>query len=169
MDASLDLVLARFQKAEMLKYMDAHPEDFEKAIQVAVSDEDHASWRAAWLVHTCMEDNDERLRPNLAKLVSAIDGKKDGHQRELMKILLRMDLDEDAESYLFDHAVTLWESVKKTPSVRYIAFRVMVKVAEHYPELVHEILVLTQPQYINSLSPGIKNSILKMIRKLEEE
>ena len=168
MSASLELVLARYQKAEMLEYMASHPEDFEKAVQIAISDEVHACWRAAWIVTNIMEDNDERIRPYIDELVSAIDGKEAGHQRELMKILLRMELSEDQESYLFDHSVTLWESVKLTPSVRYIAFRIMVKVAEHYPELKHEILVLTQPQYINSLSPGIQNSIRKMIRELEE-
>ena len=168
MKESLELVLAKYQKTAMLEYMAAHPEEFVTALTIATGEETHANWRAAWLITNCMEDNDERIQPHLNKLVSAVAGKDDGHQRELLKILLRMELNEEHESYLFDHSVTLWESVKLTPSVRYIAFRIMVKVAEHYPELKHEILELTQPQYVNSLSPGIRNSIQKMIRALED-
>ncbi len=168
MSESLELVLAKYQKAAMLEYMAAHPEEFETALTIATGEETHANWRAAWLITNCMEDNDERIKPHLDKLVSAVSDKEDGHQRELLKILLRMELKEDHESFLFDHCVMLWESVKRTHSVRYIAFRMMVKVAEHYPELKREILELTQPQYVNSLSPGIRNSIQKMIRALED-
>ena len=168
MSESLDLVLAKYQKAAVLEYMAAHPEDFERAVEIAISDDTHACWRAAWMVTHWMEDNDPRIQPFLDEMVSAIPIKESNHQRELLKILLQMELNEEHESFLFDHCVSLWESVKLTPSVRYIAFRVMVKVAKHYPELRHEILVLTQPQYINSLSPGIKNSIQKMIRELED-
>lgn len=168
MSESLELVLAKYQKAAMLEYMAAHPEDFDKALTIAAGEEPHLNWRAAWLVTNCMEDNDQRIQPHLDTLVSAVSGKEDGHQRELMKILLRMELNEDHESFLFDHSVMLWESVKRTHSVRYIAFRIMVKVAEHYPELKHEVLELTQPQYVNSLSPGIRNSIQKMITALKD-
>lgn len=168
MNESLELVLAKYQKEAALEYMAAHPEDFENTVEIACSDEAHTCWRAAWLVTLCMEDNDPRVRPHLNKILSALADKEDGHQRELMKILLRMNLDEEHESYLFDHSINLWESVKLTPSVRYIAFRIMVKVAEHYPELKHEILELTQPQYVNSLSPGIRNSIHKMISALKD-
>lgn len=168
MTESLELVLAKYQKEAALKYMAAHPEDFETAVEIACSDEAHTCWRAAWLITLCMEDNDSRIRPYLDHMVGTLTGKEDGHQRELLKILLRMELTEDQESYLFDHSVSLWESVKRTHSVRYIAFRIMNKVSQKYPELKHEVLELTQPQYVNSLSPGIRNSIQKMINTLKD-
>ena len=167
MPINLELILARSYKADALAYMDAHPEDFKKLVEIALSNHHHTNWRAAWLAFNCMEDNDLRLQPFIGRMVVLLPQLEEGHQRELLKILFRMQLGEDHESLLFDHCVGLWESVKKSPSLRYIAFRFMMRVAEHYPELRHEILVLTQPQYVNALSPGIKNSVNKMIRILE--
>ncbi|MBR9976147.1 MAG: hypothetical protein KFF77_11245 [Bacteroidetes bacterium] len=69
---------------------------------VRVSDAQPYAWRAAWLLSDCMETNDRRLRGRRDAFIAAIPDKADGHQRELLKILLRMDLGERHESRLFD-------------------------------------------------------------------
>ena len=168
MALNLQLVLTRQYKEGALAYMEEHPEDFEPALKIALSEEPHLGWRAAWLVFNCMTDNDPKIAPFLDQILNVLPEKKDGHQRELLKILMRMELTDDQQGFLFDHCVTLWESVRRTPSIRYAAFRMMVQIASSYPELKHEILVLTQPQFINTLSPGIKNSVRKMIAKLKD-
>jgi hypothetical protein len=54
----------------------------------------------------------------------------------------------------------------KKPSVRYNAFKIIVKIAEKHPELSHEIGMLIQDQYIESLSETVKKSIAKMVKWL---
>lgn len=163
----LESILMRRKKPEMVEYLNNHPEHFDEAMHLALSQELPFCWRAAWLIGGHIKKNDPRVRPYIGKIIEVIPESNDGHQRELLKILLVMDLEEENESLLFDLAVTLWEQIRKKPSVRFFAFKCMVRTAEKYPELTNEILVLAQPHYINPLSPGIRNSILKTLKKLE--
>lgn len=149
----------------MISYMDAHPEDFEEAIKLAISDKQPYSWRAAWLLWSCMEENDQRIKGYVKNIISTITNKNDDHQRELLKILLQMELSKKYEGFLFDVAVTVWERINKKPSVRMTAFKVIVKIAKKHPDLYHEIIFLTQNQYMDSLSPVVKRSISTMIKE----
>jgi len=94
--------------------------------------------------------------------------KNEGHQRELLKILLQMDLTENQESFLFDVCMTIWEQVNSSPSIRHNAFRYIVKMAKKYPELSNEISVLTQNRYMETLSPGARKSVYKMVKGIIE-
>ena len=152
----------------MISYMEAHPEDFVEAIQLAISDKQPYAWRAAWLLWSCMELNDIRIQTHLKKIIDCIHTKGADHQRELFKILLQMNLDEDNEGILYNACVHIWKQINKKPSVRLTAFKLMAKIAKKYPELSQEILFLTQNHYLDSLSDAVKKSIAKMLRELEQ-
>jgi hypothetical protein len=168
METALEKTLTSFYKEGMISYMDAHPEDFEEAIKLAVSDKQPYSWRAAWLLWSCVVDNDLRVRAHIKNIINSITTKQDGHQRELLKILLKMELDEESEGFLFDVCATIWEKINKRPSVRFTAFLVILKIAKKYPDLYVEINALTQDQYLDTLSPGIKNSLSKMMKEFSQ-
>ncbi len=65
--------------------MENHPEYFNEAIELALVDKQPYSWRAAWLLWSCMEENDKRIRKYLKKIIDSLKSKDDGHQRELTK------------------------------------------------------------------------------------
>jgi hypothetical protein len=153
-------------KDEMISFMQSHPEYFEEAIQLAVADKQPYSWRAAWLLWSCMEENDNRIKKYMKKIVKTLKSKDDSHQRELLKILLKMDLDEEYESILFDHCMDIWEGINKPPAVRVNALKFIVKIAKKHPELAKEITYLTEDHYLESLSHGAKNSVTKLMKKL---
>jgi hypothetical protein len=165
METELENLLISTSKEEVITYLQKHPLAFDEALTLAVADKQPYSWRAAWLLAHCMNNNDARIFPYVGQLIAVIPNKKDGHQRELLKILLRMDVDENHEGSLFTVCTTLWEAVEKTPSVRYTAFKCMLKTATHYPELINELKLLTEERYMDSLSLGIKRSLLKMASK----
>lgn len=167
METPLEQVLTSLYKDGMISYMTSHPEDFNEAMLLAVSNKQPYSWRAAWLLWSCMEENDRRIRPYIGDIIKAIPGLADGHQRELIKILLYMDIPEEFEGILFDLCMNVWEKIGSRPSVRYMAFRVIIKMASKYPDLAHEITFLTQNHYLDTLSPGIKNAVLLMVRDFE--
>jgi len=75
-----------------------------------------------------------------------------------------MELNEEQEGYLFNVCVTIWEKINKKPSVRFTAFKFIIKIANKHPELSNEIAFFTQNQYFISLSPGVKKSIFKMLK-----
>lgn len=149
----------------MISYMAAHPEYFEEAIKLAISNKQPYSWRAAWLLWSCTEENDKRIRKHINKINESIADKEDGHQRELIKILMKMKLNDKQEGILFNTCLTLWEKINSKPSIRYTAFQFILKTAKKYPDLSEEISFLTQNHYLDSLSPGAKCSITRMIKE----
>ena len=150
----------------MVSFMNAHPEHFEEAIELAISDKQPYSWRAAYLLWSVIDENDRRIQRHIKKIVGAIKNKNDGHQRELLKILLMVDLDEKYEAVLFDLCSDIWKQVEKAPSVRINALKMILKIAKKHPELVTEISFLIQDHYLESLSPGARHSAKKLLREL---
>ena len=150
----------------MISFMYAHPEFFEEAIQLAIADKQPYSWRAAWLLWSCMEENDQRIRKYIKRIVSSIKTKNNGHQRELLKILLQMELKEEYEGILFNICMDIWEQINKTPSVRINALKFIIKIAKKHNELAKEITFLTEDHYLESLSPGVKHSVSKLMKEL---
>ena len=143
-------------KIEMISFLQSHPEHFEEAIQLAISDKQPFSWRAAYLLWGCMEENDNRIHKHIGSIINSIKDKKDGHQRELLKILYRMDIKKKYEGQIFDICMNLWEQISKDPSVRMTALKFILKISKKHPELLKEMTFLTQDHYLASLSPGVK-------------
>ena len=167
METALENILTNEYKDGMISFMDAHPEVFKEAIELAISNKQPYSWRAAWLLWSCMDENDLRIRGYIQNIIDSLPEKKDGHQRELLKILLVMDLDEEQEGFLFDVCITIWEQINKKPSVRFTAFKFIIKIAKKHPDLFYEIAFLTQSQYLDSVSPGLKESIFRMTKEFK--
>ena len=153
----------------MISYLNAHPERFAEAVELALADRPACSWRASWLLFNCMEHNDHRLHRHIHDIIKVLPSKKDGHQRELIKILYQMDVDEALEGQLLDHCFRLWEKMKKQASVRISALKMILKIAGKYKELLPEVQLLTQPYYTETLSPGIRRSVQRMMQNTNIE
>ena len=162
----LEICLTHNYKDGMVSFLKTHPECWEETIQLAVTNKQPYSWRAAWLLWSCIEKNDTRIQPHIQSLIEGLKDKKDGHQRELLKILIVMELSEEQETNLMDYCIRLWKDIQKTPSIRYTAFRFIHKIALKYPELSNEIKFYTDIKYVESLSPGVRKSINKLIQSL---
>lgn len=166
METALENILISTYKTDMISYMNTHPEDFEEAVKLAIADKQPYSWRAAWLLWSCMEENDQRIQKYIKEIINSLKSKNDGHQRELLKILLQMELNQKFEGLVFNICLDVWEQINKNPSVRFTALKFIIKIVKKHPELSKEITFLTQDQYLESLSPGVKKSISKMMNEL---
>ena len=166
MESVLENKLMTFYKEEMISFIKSNPEHFDEAIQLAISDKQPYSWRAAFLLSGCMEENDKRIQKYIRAIVNCIQEKKDGHQRELLKILYKMKISERYEGQIFNICMNLWEQINKDPSVRMTSFKFIVKIVKEHPELLEEINILTQDHYLASLSPGVKRSIEKIMQEI---
>jgi hypothetical protein len=163
MESRLEYILTNSHKAEMIVYLKSHPEDFEEAIKLALSNKQPYSWRAAWLLWGCISKNDKRIQKHIEKIIYTLQSCRDNQIRELLIILQQMELDSRYEGKLFDICIIIWKSIEKKPSVRYHAFKTLIKIAKKHPDLLQEIQLLTESRYLNSLSDGVKRSLLKMI------
>jgi hypothetical protein len=59
------------------------------------------------------------MQKHVKNIIRAFADKNDGHQRNLLIILLKMELTKNYESVLFDKCMTIWENINKQPSVDY--------------------------------------------------
>lgn len=166
MESAFEHKLMNSYKDEMISFMNAHPEFFDQAIKLAISDKQPYAWRAAWLLWSCMEENDNRIQKYIDSIVKSLKDKDDGHQRELLKILYRMKPKEKHDGILLNHCIDIWQQIDKTPSVRFNALKFIIKIVKKHPDLSREITFLIQDQYLETLSPGVKKSISRMMREL---
>ncbi len=167
MTKSLNHILSdSLRKDKMVSFLKKNPNLFDETLKISLRNKEPQSWRAAWLLKHYMSKNDERIIPSINKILKVLPNKKNGHQRELLKILIDMKLTEKQEGILFDKCFTIWEDISKSPSVRGTAFLIIVSTVKKYPELLVEIEFLTQNHYVETLSPGIRNSIVKTIEEL---
>jgi len=167
METEVEKILTSCHKDGMISYVRKNPECFGELMDLSIADKHPYSWRAAWLVWSCMEKNDKRIRKYVKDIIKVLPERKDSQLRELLKILEQMEINEECEGLLFDHCVTVWLKIDKRPSVRFNAFKILVKITHKYPELAKEVLLLTRNQYMVSLSPCVNKSVNKMIKDLK--
>ena len=169
MTSQLKSKLLSSYKEEMVAFLKSQPEYFNEALELAISDDQPFAWRSAFYLGSCMDDNDARVKKYIKPILACIKSKKDGHQRELLKILNRMHLTDKSEGIVFDVCIRLWEQIGKDPSVRITALKFILKIAKPHPELLNEIIPLMQDHYLELLSPGVKNSVNRMIQELDKK
>jgi len=161
-------ILTHEYKDGMIVFLNTHPAYVIEAIELAIKDEQPYSWRSAWLLWSCMDKYHLICQEHTDAIINSIPSKSDGHQRELLKILYVLNLNDDQEGLVYDMCVRLWEDIQKKPSIRYTAYRFLIKIAQKHPDLLNEIKYLTEKQYIETLSPGIKKGIYKLIQTVKK-
>lgn len=153
----------KLDKDFLVQLFQEQQEVHSSAIKLSLQNKQPESWRATWILANCTLKNDVRIVPFIDNYIKAIHNKKDGHQREILKILFKMKLNDEQEGRLFDISMNLWENINKAPAARYLAFKHIYKTYEKYPELKGELEYICQDKYTEKLSPGIKKIILKMM------
>lgn len=148
----------------MISYMESHPENFNEAITLAMTDKQPYSWRAAWVLWSCMKNNDQRIRKYVNKIIGILPERKENQQRELLMILQRMELTGNNESKLFDVCIKIWEKTSNNPSLRLNALKLLITISKKHPNLLTEVKVLTESHYTDSLSISARKSILKLTK-----
>lgn len=167
-NTELEKKLISTDKKKIVLYLKSHPQHFNEALKLALSDKQPYSWRAASLLWSSIDENDIRIKKHVKKIIAALNFAGDGHQRELLNILLKLKMSDRSESQLFDKCMSIWEEINKKPSVRFTAFRFMINTVKKHPELLNEIVCVTQDRYLNTLSPAVKNSVLRIMKSLTQ-
>ncbi len=165
-ETKLEHILTNSHKAEMIAYMEAHPKDFTEAIQLAIADKQPYSWRASWLLWSCMRKNDKRVSKYLKQIIEVLPERKDNQQRELLMIIQRMKLNDEYEGQLFESCVEIWKQIGKNQSLRCNAFKILVTISKKHPSLIREINMLREPYYTHTLSNCAKKSISQLMNDL---
>lgn len=163
----IDILLkTKFDKDGLVAHLCRYPDQIEAAIQLMLGAKQPQGWRATWILKSILKDNDPRLGGRIDELLAGLPIRPDGHQRELLHILLGYDLDDEQEGLVFETCLSLWTNIRKSPSVRYLALRHLAVLVKKYPELAQELELVSDSAYMESLSPGIRNACKRMITEL---
>jgi hypothetical protein len=158
------LLESRFDKKSVVERINSDETFFREVLQLALKNKQPAGWRSAWLLKHSLGRNDARIRKKVNNIIEAIPKVEDGHQRELMLVLEKMDLDEDQEGHVFDISISLWESINKPSSVRIQGLKFILKTIRKYPELKNEVEFLFDPIYSENLTPGMMNMYQRFMK-----
>lgn len=158
-------ILKTHRKDEMISWVKKHPEHFDELIDLALSDEYIFAKRASFLLWSCIEKNDQRIKKNIERIMRSISIQPADHQRELLKVLLNIEIPEEYIAFLFDLSQMLWEKISLNPSIRICALKMMIKIANQYPELKNEINSLSDEQYLQNFSHAARKSVLVILNK----
>ena len=79
---------------------------------------------------------DQDIGHCVPELLEGIKGKGDGHQREILKILLKSSFNERYLTTLFDLSLDIWLNIKKKSSLRITAYQILIKITNRplFPE-----------------------------------
>ena len=159
MDKLIDLLSIRIEKDKLVSLLKSNHNYYYEAIEIALSNKQPMSWRAMWIVQNATQKLDNRPFSYISKIINNIPKNIDSLQRESLKLLDKLVLNDEQEGKLFDICMTLWENLQKTPAVRFMAYKFIKKTAIKYPELQSEIEFILEDRYLEGLSPGIKTII----------
>jgi len=168
-ETKLEYALTNSYKDDLILYIKSHQDDFSELIKLSISDKQPYAWRAAWLLWSCMDNNDKRIRRHIKKIIDILPDRQDNQQRELLMVLQRMELDTKYEGQLFDSCVKIWGNLNKNTSLRFNAFKIMIALSKEYPDLINEIKPLTDIYYTDNLTDNVKKSIGKLMTKKNEK
>ena len=164
-ETNLEHTLINSQKDDWISYIVSHQNDFPELVKLSVSDKQPYSWRASWLLSSCMNNNDHRVKKYIQEIVDILPVRQNSQQRALLKVLQRIEIEPKYEGQLFDGCSKIWQNINNNPSLRFQAFKIMVAFSKKYPELKSEIKLLTNNYYTDNLSDVVKKSIFKLVTK----
>ena len=65
MQSPLEKILISSYKEEMITFLKTHPEYFDEAIRLAISDNQPFAWRSAFILFDCIDENDKRVKKQI--------------------------------------------------------------------------------------------------------
>lgn len=163
---AFNTALARLAKRDIESFLEQHSECFDQLLFFAISDDQPHAWRAAWILGSIIEPGDIRVQHFVGSIVGALTNKTDGHTRELLRVLLLMELTEEHAGRVFDLCVQIWQNPVKSPGLRMNALKMLVKIADCFPELLPEVHLLLNYLYVATLTPGARRSAERIIQNL---
>ena len=158
---------SEISKDEKYQFFTLDEKRIERMLNLAISNDADFSWRAAWLIGKFAQSKNEILKPYYLRIINAIEGKDSGHQRELLKLVINKSLTDEEEGRLFEVCIRIWKDIHKKPGTRSYAFQCIDNITTIYPELRNELMGLFGPEYLETLSPAIRKTILMKLRSTD--
>ena len=158
-----------FDRDSIFRFLQTDDNMITEALDTALYGNHPNAWRSAWCLTHFLSVGNNNLQMRLGELIERVEkANPDGYQRELLKLIAKCSIGENESGQLTEICFTIWQQPKKQSSVRSEALKTLISIAENYPELKPE-LVLIFDSYADTLSHGIKYSLARIIKQIENE
>lgn len=125
------------------------------------------SWRSAWLLNELSPTELQTMNFDCKLLIRHARWNDTSVQREVFKLMGKLEVPEADSSGYLDWAVETWLAVENPSSLRIVALRRMIEMGKNYPDLNREIAEMGGLQFTKSLSPGIRAQAIELFHQLE--
>ena len=159
-------LLGRFNKEKFIRTVQSDPGRYQELLRFSLSDEIPLGWRAAWILRHVLDPEEPQLLSMLPTVIKHIGSYDESKQREWLKILSKLNIQEDLEGHLYNTCVEVWLNVRNHSALRISAMQCIVRVIRKYPELKEELLHITQSEFLDPLTPGIRRTFNKLVSDL---
>ena len=159
-----EILRNRRPKQEILWYI--IEQDLWNELSLLIFDDDYdVAWRAIWMLNEAPQNKLDSMRFDTDKIIKRSMVRGSSQQREVLKLLSRTPIPEKSLGSYFDWTLSLWQDIHNIPSVRITALRATIRVIGIYPELKTEIQPFLTTEHVDSLSPGIKKQVIKLLNE----
>ena len=160
------LLLGRFNKDLFIESVKADEKKYQELLKFSLSNEIPLGWRAAWILRHVFRPQEPGLKAIIPHIIRDIQTFDESRKREWLKILSKLDIEEALEGELYDKSVEIWLNIHNHSALRISAMQCIVRFIKKYPELKEELDHITEPEYLEVLSPGIRKTFEKLTRDL---
>lgn len=144
-------ILAEASKANSLKiahWIGNDPKRFAALIDLFLHDEYRVVQRAAWIMSIVAEEQPNLLKPHLKAMLDRMsdEGIPVAVKRNVVRVLQFMPTPEELQGEVMDYCFRFLEDPQETVAVRVFSMTVLANLAQQYPDIKKEIILLIEDQ-----------------------
>ena len=126
--------------------------------------------RASWPLSYVVANSPELVYPYLGRLIAMLDQPlHDAYKRNVFRLLRGMkNIPEQHHAELIDRCMHAITNVREPAAVRAFAIHIMGKLAQLYPELSGELLMILEPLTSHEL-PSIRSSATNVTKQIHKK
>jgi hypothetical protein len=165
-------LLAEASKENALKvvhWIGNDQERFRSLMDLFLHDEYRVVQRASWVMSNVAEEHPALIKPHLKAMVDRM-GDADipvAVKRNVVRILQFMPIPEKLQGPVMDYCFRFLEDPKETVAVRVFSMTVLANLAQQYPEIKNEIILLIEDQMREGALPAFKSRGKKTLKLLQ--
>lgn len=156
------------QTFRMSEWVGNKPDRVAALMDLFLHDEYRVVQRAAWILSYVAEKHPAVVQPHLEKMVNRMGdaGIPVAVKRNVVRVLQFMPIPENLQGPVMDYCFRFLEDPKETIAVRAFSMTVLANLAQQYPEIKNEIILLIEDQLREGASPGIRSRGKKTLEQL---
>ena len=162
---------------EFIKYWDnlelffaevnSMPSNFKLLLDIALNDDRHISWRAAYLVDQMHDKEAQILIPYIDSIINNLKIQKHaGKKRHFLRMLTSHEISEEHSGFMVEYCLKAFQSAKEPVAVKVHAMQILFNIAQKEPDLKEEIALVIEHEMEYHATAGILSRGKKLLSKL---